>query len=163
MYKLDEIAGQEFKSSLGGTQQLTSWKGFHVLHVSESNRGQEAHGNSHTGRDFIRCTSAIQTKVRRRTATHELEGISCVARQRFKRRSGGARQLTSWKGFHGLHVSDLYRVQEAHGDSPSKLGELFLCRQFEITNVTCLLPICYIQNFPSFHIESITSSPLSFT
>ena len=104
-------------------------------------------------------------------------------RERFKWTPGGARQLTRWKGSHGrtsgiqlearrrkathflegmswLHVSD--SNGNPHSDSPSKLGELFLCRQFEITNLTCLLPISYIQNFPSFHIENITFSPLSF-
>jgi len=111
------VARQRFKWRSKGAQQLTIWKGFHVLHVSESNRGQEAHGNSNTGRDFIRCTSAFQTKVRRRTATHILEGISCVARQRFKQRSGDARQLTPWKGFHELHVSDSNRDLEAHSNS----------------------------------------------
>src|SRR5260221_568709 len=45
--------------------------------VSDSIRGQEAHGNSQTGRDVM------------------------AARQGFNSRPGGARQLTYWKGRHG--------------------------------------------------------------
>jgi len=88
------------------------------MHVSESNGGQKAHGNSRPGRNFMSCTSANQTWGQ--GATHKLEGISWVARQRFKWRSGGARQLTYWKGFHGLHVSDSNGGQEVHGNSLSK-------------------------------------------
>ena len=71
------------------------------------------------GRDVMRCMSGIQTVASGRTETHKLEGKSWLhvrdskgdrrctathilegilaARQRFKRRPGGARQLTSWK------------------------------------------------------------------
>ena len=101
--------------------------------VSDSIRGQEAHGNSLTGRDDM------------------------AARQGFNSRPGGARQLTDWKGCHGC--TSWIQMETR---SPSKLGDSFLCRQFEITNLTCLLPISYIQNFPSFHIENITFFPLSF-
>ena len=89
-------AGQ---SGPGGVKQLTSWVGFHGctsakqaearrrtethtlegiswVHISEANGGKEEHCNSHTGRDFM------------------------GACQRSKRRSGGAQQLTYWKGFH---------------------------------------------------------------
>src|SRR5260221_568704 len=91
---------QRFKRTPGCARQLTSWKGNHGHrsaiqfearrrtathklegmswpHVRDSIRGQEAHGNSHTGR----------------------EGMA--ARQGFNSRPGGARQLTSWKGSHG--------------------------------------------------------------
>src|SRR5260221_5545875 len=84
--------------------------------VSDSIRGQEAHGNSHTGRDDM------------------------AARQGFNSRPGGTRQLTSWKGSHGRtsgiqfearrrrathklegmswpHVRDPIRGQEAHDNS----------------------------------------------
>ncbi len=124
--------------------------------VSDSIRGQEAHGNSQTGRDDM------------------------AARQGFNSRPGGARQLTCWKGSHGRTSGIQFEARRrtkltswkgCHGctswiqmetRSPSKLGDSFLCRQFEITNLTCLLPISYIQNFPSFHIENITFFPLSF-
>src|SRR5258705_420446 len=46
-------------------------------HVRDSIGGQEAHGNSHPGREVM------------------------AARQGFNWRPGGARQLTSWKGCHG--------------------------------------------------------------
>src|SRR5258706_16230964 len=46
-------------------------------HVSDSIGGQEAHGNSHPGKEVM------------------------AARQGFNSRPGGARQLTSWKGSHG--------------------------------------------------------------
>src|SRR6267378_2288662 len=46
------VACQQFKSSPGGTQQLTCWMGFHG------------------------SMSAIQIKPRRHTATHLLDGIS---------------------------------------------------------------------------------------
>src|SRR5258708_33983690 len=45
--------------------------------VSDSIRGQEAHGNSHTGRDVM------------------------AARQGSNSRPGGPRQLTTWKGSQG--------------------------------------------------------------
>src|SRR5258706_479284 len=93
-------------------------KGISWENVSGSNEHQEAHGNSHAGREVM------------------------PARQRFKWRPGRAQQLTSWKGSHA-HVRD--SNGGAHGDSPTKVGDLFLCRQFEITNLTCLLPISYIQ------------------
>jgi len=93
-------ARQRLKWRPGGALQLTSWKGSHGctsatqmetrrrtathilegkswVHVSNSNGGQEAHGNSQSGRDFM------------------------AARQRFNWRPGGARQLTVWKGCHG--------------------------------------------------------------
>jgi len=93
-------ACQQLKWSPGGTQQLTSWMGFHGsmsaiqiesrrhtathgldgiswLHVSNSNRAQEAHSNSHTGWDFM------------------------AACQQFKWSPGGTQQLTFWTGFHG--------------------------------------------------------------
>src|SRR6267378_2321673 len=70
------VACQQFKSSPGGTQQLTSWMGFHGgmsaiqikprrhtvthlldgiswWHVSNSNQAQEAHSNSLPGWDFM--------------------------------------------------------------------------------------------------------------
>src|SRR5258708_5749987 len=46
-------------------------------HVRDSIGGQEAHSNSHPGREVM------------------------VARQGFNWRPGGARQLTFWKGCHG--------------------------------------------------------------
>src|SRR5258708_4738120 len=87
-------------------------------HVRDSIGGQEAHGNSHDGRDVI------------------------AARQGFNWRPGGARQLTYWKGCHGRtsgiqlearrrtathilegkswpHVRDSIGGQEAHGNSQS--------------------------------------------
>jgi len=96
-------------------------------HVSDSNGDQEAHGNSHAGRDVM------------------------AARQRFQWRPGGARQLTSWKGCHGRtsaipmetrrrtathklewrswpHVSDLNGDQEAHGNSQTGM-EVMAARQ----------------------------------
>ena len=100
--------------------------------------------------------------------------------QELKSCLGGARQLTFWKGCHGRTSGIQFEARRrtkltswkgCHGctswiqmetRSPSKLGDSFLCRQFEITNLTCLLPISYIQNFPSFHIENITFFPLSF-
>src|SRR5258706_6254674 len=85
----------------GGARQLTSWKGSHgrtsaiqlearrrtathILerkswpHVRDSIRGQEAHGNSHPGREVM------------------------AARQGFHSRPGGARQLTSLNGSYGV-------------------------------------------------------------
>jgi len=85
-------------------------------HVSDSNGDQEAHSNSHPGMEVM------------------------AARQRFKWRPGGARQLTRWNGGHGRtsaipmetrrrtathmlegmswpHVSDSNGDKEAHGNS----------------------------------------------
>src|SRR5258707_13960221 len=93
-------ARQGFKSRPGGARQLTFWKGCHGRtsgiqfearrrtsthklegmswpHVRDSIRGQEAHGNSHPGKEVM------------------------AARQGFNSRPGGARKLTSWKGSHG--------------------------------------------------------------
>src|SRR5260221_9387281 len=93
-------ASQGFNWRPGGERQLTYWKGCHGRtsgiqlkarrrtathrlegmtwpHVRDSNEGQEAHGNSHSGRDVM------------------------AARQGFNWRPGGARQLTFWKGCHG--------------------------------------------------------------
>ena len=124
--------------------------------VSGLNERQDAHDNSLAGREIM------------------------ATGQRFNSRPGGARQLTYWKGWHGRTSGIQFEARRrtkltswkgCHGctswiqmetRSPSKLGDSFLCRQFEITNLTCLLPISYIQNFPSFHIENITFFPLSF-
>src|SRR5258705_420445 len=155
-------------------------------HVRDSIGGQEAHGNSHPGREVMAArqgfnwrpggarqltswkgshgrTSGIQLEARRRTATHMLEGMTwpqvrdsiggqeahgnsqtgrenMAAREGFKWRPGGTRQLTYWKGSHGRtsgiqlearrrtathilegkswpHVRDSIGGQEAHGNS----------------------------------------------
>src|SRR5258707_663877 len=97
--------------------------------VSDSIRGQEAHGNSLTGRDDM------------------------AARQGFNSRPGGARQLTDWKGKHGRtsgiqfearrrtathilegkswpHVRDSIRSQEAHGNSHPGMESMRSCQGF---------------------------------
>jgi hypothetical protein len=207
-------ARQRFKWRPGGARQLTCWKGGHGTwsqHGNSNGRTWRPGGARQltSWKGGHGCTSAIQMETRRRTATHILEGRSWVhvsdsngdqeahgnshpgrdfmaARQRFKWRPGGARQLTSWKGGHGctsaiqmetrrrtathilegrswLHVSDSNGDQEAHDNSHSRYWmDCFFVVNLKILHVTCLLPICYIQNLPSHHIENITFFPLSF-
>jgi len=105
----------------GGAQQLTLWKGCHGctsaiqmetrrrtathilegkswVHVSDSNGGQEAHGNSQSGRDVM----AACQRFNLRAGSNSQSGRDVMAaRQRFNQRAGAARQLTSWKGSHG--------------------------------------------------------------
>src|SRR6266699_2998874 len=147
------VACQQFKSSPGGTQQLTNWMGFHGgksaiqikprrhtathnldgiswWHVSNSNQAQEAHSNSQTGWDFM------------------------VACQQFKSSPGGTQQLTRWMGFHGgmsaiqikprrhtatheldgiswWHVSNSNQAQEAHSNSQTGWDFMVACQQFK--------------------------------
>src|SRR6267378_3866624 len=117
------VACQQFKSSPGGTQQLTGWMGFHgVMSAIKSSPGGTQQLTSWMG--FHSGMSAIQIKPRRHTATHKLDGISwwhvsnsnqaqeaqsnsqtgwdfMVACQQFKSSPGGTQQLTNWMGFHG--------------------------------------------------------------
>jgi len=146
-------ACQQFQWSQGGTQQLTSWMGFHGcmsaipmeprrhtathsldgiswLHVSNSNGAKEAHSNSHPRWDFM------------------------VACQQFQWSGGGPQQLTSWMGFIGctsaipieprrhtathrldgiswLHVSNSNGAKKAHSNSLSGWDFMAACQQFQ--------------------------------
>src|SRR5260221_568707 len=79
--------GQRFNSRPGGARQLTNWKGCHgrtsgiqfearrrtathILegkawpHVRDSIRGQEAHGNSHPGREVMAARQGFNSRPR---------------------------------------------------------------------------------------------------
>jgi hypothetical protein len=54
------------------------WMGFHACHVNDRNHAEEAHSDSRPGWDFMHAMSVIEIRLRRRTATHDLDGISCT-------------------------------------------------------------------------------------
>ena len=113
---------QQFQWSQGGTQQLTSWMGFHGC-MSAIPMEPRSHTATHI-LDGISCMSAIRMEPRRHTATHTLDGISWLhvsnpngakeahsnsqagwdfmaACQQSQWSQGGTQQLTSWMVFHG--------------------------------------------------------------
>src|SRR6266446_3684455 len=118
------VSCQQFKSSPGGTQQLTNWMGFHGgmsaiqikprrhtathsldgiswWHVNNSNQAQEAHSNSRPGWDFMVACQQFKSGPGG-SHSNSLPGWDfMVACQQFKSSPGGTQQLTSWMGFHG--------------------------------------------------------------
>jgi len=80
--------------------------GISWLHVSHSNRPQEAHSNSQPGWDFM------------------------AACQSFKLSPGGTQQLTNWMGFHDC-ISAIQIEPRRHSNSQTGWDFIAACQQFK--------------------------------